>query len=140
MCLPPLPTHIQPNGAVCFYGYDVLSAWLINYARAYLQKDFAAYDNTAIMIVAANILQIQTGIKTLELKIACVDPDPNASRDTIVPSGKQAEQWMVPVLSICTTGPGSYRNRPKQSQVDQLSEIVGKQPKWWVKNTSWYSQ
>jgi hypothetical protein len=75
-------------------------------------------------------LQAQTGIK-VRSKRACEDP--NYSTNTIIRMASvEGGDPMVPILTICTTQSRSHHKRPKQSQVEKLSEFVGKQPKWWV--------
>jgi hypothetical protein len=127
----PHPTHLHadPKGRVCFYGYDILEDWLINYTKTNI-KDHAQYDNLALMSAAVHILKAQMRIRTLDIETALVDP--TAPSNTIIP-GQQRGEPMVPILSICTNEPESYRKRPSQVQVDQLSHILGgQQPRWWI--------
>jgi hypothetical protein len=39
-----LPTHLETNGHICFYGFDVLTVWLVDYARKNWE-DAEQYDN-----------------------------------------------------------------------------------------------
>ena len=70
-----------------------------------------------------------TGIKTLDMETALVDP--TVPDDTAIPGYEDGER-MVPIISICTNEHESYQRRPSQAQVDQLSQILGKQPRWWI--------
>jgi hypothetical protein len=106
----PLPTHLQPNGRVCFYGYDILEEWFINLGKTYNPTND---EPMGLLFSAMQVLKAQTDIKTLRYDSACVDP--TAPTDTILcPQGGEP---MVPILSIChgTTNPKSYNRRPKQS-------------------------
>ena len=40
-----LPTHLQPNDRVCFYGYNILEDWLMDRATTYVKEDPAKYDD-----------------------------------------------------------------------------------------------
>src|SRR5262245_27074043 len=109
------PTHLKPNGRVCFYGYDVLEDWLLNYAKSHFQ-DHVQYDELALMSVALQILKARTRIKTIVFEAAV--PDATAPTDTTI-TGHRLGEPMVPILSICSTEAGSYRKRPSQEQVDK---------------------
>jgi len=117
----------DPKGRVCFYGFDVLQDWLINYAKTNI-KDHSQYD-WLLMSAAVHVLIAKTRIRTIDMETAFVNP--TVPGDTII-EGNRPEEPMVPILSICSNEPELYRRRPSQAQVDQLSHILGRQPRWWI--------
>ena len=71
--------HTDLKGRVCFYGYDVLQDWLVNYA-----KDNIKYNGTdhkmTLLCTGVRIMKALTGIKTLDIETALVDPDDTVTR------------------------------------------------------------
>jgi hypothetical protein len=120
--------HADPKGRVCFYGYDVLQDWLVNYAKDNIKTDDTD-DEITLLYTGVRIMRALTGIKTLGMETALVDP--TVPDDTVI-HGYGTEERMVPIISICTTERESYQRRPSQAQVDQLSQILGKRPRWWI--------
>ncbi|KAF8805222.1 hypothetical protein BYT27DRAFT_7243362 [Phlegmacium glaucopus] len=126
----PYPTlsdvHADPKGRACFYGYDISQDWLIEYAKANHARGRYSWE---LMSQVVDILIAKTGIRTLETETALVNP--TVPGDTII-RGNRPEEPMVPLLAICCNAPKSLRRRPSQAQVDQLSLILGRQPRWWI--------
>ena len=120
--------HADPKGRVCFYGYDVSQDWLVAYAKKNTKTNDADHRIT-LLSNGLLIMRALTGIKTLEMETALVDP--TAPDDTAILRDEDEEQ-MVPIISICSNERESYQRRPSQAQVDQLSQILGKQPRWWI--------
>ena len=59
--------------------------------------------------------------------------DHTVPADTVtLPGFRSEEELMVPVISIFSDEGPSFRKRPSQERVDRLSEIIGKQPRWWA--------
>ena len=121
--------HTNPKGRVCFYGYDVLQDWLVNYAKANM-KNYNVDGEMGLLCTGVRIMKARTGIKTLGMETALVDP--TVPGDTVIGYSEEERSGMVPIISICTTERESYKRRPSQAQVDQLSQILGKQPRWWI--------
>jgi hypothetical protein len=67
-----LPTHLETNGHICFYGFDVLTEWLVDYARKNWE-DAEQYDNPFKAAAMMDLLRVQTGIKGLLFESALVD-------------------------------------------------------------------
>ncbi|KAF8805221.1 hypothetical protein BYT27DRAFT_7169384 [Phlegmacium glaucopus] len=121
--------HTDPKGRICFYGYDISQDWLINYAKTHIRNHARVHYDWALTSKAVDVLIAQTRIRTLDMETALVNP--TAPGDTIIP-GSRPEEPMVPILAICSNDPESYQRRPSQAQVDQLSHILGRQPRWWI--------
>ena len=73
-----LPTHLQPNGRVCFYGYGGLEDWLMDHAKTRMKEDTAEYDHRALMAAALQIPKVQAHIRNL------VFVDPTAPTNTTI--------------------------------------------------------
>jgi len=61
--------HTDPKGRVCFYGYDVLQDWLVNYAKDNIKTDDTD-DELTLLYTGVRIMQALTGIKTLGMEAA----------------------------------------------------------------------
>jgi hypothetical protein len=131
------PTKIKialPNldaNRVCFYGYDVGMDWLVVYATKHMRWDSIdlPYDDFSKASAAMGLLRIHSGIKHLGIESAIKDH--TAPSDTVTVPGRPGVV-RVPIVSIFTDEGPSYNRRPSQEQVDRLSQILGKQPRWWV--------
>ena len=77
------------------------------------------------------ILRAQTGITKLGPEKALMNP---AYPDDAVLSIGELE---IPILSMFTNKPGSYKRRPSQQQIDYLSRILGRKPRWWIDYSWW---
>jgi hypothetical protein len=53
----------------------------------------------------------------------------------VIPAECMCDRYVY-VFYICTDQPSNYRWRPTQKQVDELSKLVGREPKWWVDHLS----
>ena len=129
MALPNLTT----DGRFCFYGYHISKEWLIEYATAHwcwLPLETGYYDNLSKMSGAIKLLGWHTGIKGLRYETALVDN--TVPSDAVTISVIQPGVLYVTLLSIFSDEGPSFRKRPSQEQVDRLSQIIGKQPRWWI--------
>jgi hypothetical protein len=125
-----LPTHLEPNGRICFYGYAVSTEWLIEFARKHW-NDADQYDDLAKGSAAIKLLRRKSRIKSLTFESALVDN--TVPTETILRQGHRPGECMVPLISIFSDRRSSFKRRPSQVDVDQLSQIMGgKQPRWWV--------
>jgi len=125
-----LPTHLETNGRVCFYGFDVTTEWLIHYARTHWD-DADQYDDLAKASAAIKLLRRNSHIKSLTFELALVDNTVPA--ETIRQRGHRPGEPMVPLISIFSDQKSSYKKRPSQAEVDLLSHVMGgKQPRWWI--------
>jgi hypothetical protein len=118
-----LPTHLKANGRFLFYGFDISREWLMDYARQNLGE--GVHDRLKVNS-AVRALRLRTGIKRLALESGLVDSTLPAGTITIT-GGRE-----VPLLSIFSNERWSYERRPSQAQIDELSQILGKQPRWWI--------
>ena len=129
-----LPKNIGTDGRVCFYGYDVGMEWLIEYATAnwcWGPIENKHYDDLSKASGAIKILRARSGIKQLLFESALVDHTVPADTVTI-PGYRGKGELIVPIISIFSDEGPSFRKRPSQEQVDRLSEIIGKRPRWWA--------
>ena len=69
----------------------------------------------------------------LDLESALID-DTVPSNVATIPGHNPEEigEFRVPLTSIFSNESESFKRRPSQEKVDRLSEILGKQPRWWV--------
>jgi hypothetical protein len=130
------PPRIQialPNpakdGRVCFYGYDVSMEYLIDYATTHWCWDHMDKGDLSKISGGVKLLGFHSGIKQLKLESGIKDRAAPANTATI--PGRPGEV-RVTVMSIFSDEGPSYRTRPTQEQVDRLSGILGKQPRWWL--------
>ena len=79
---------------------------------------------------AVDLLRTHSGIKRLDLESALMD-DTVPSNVATIP-GHNPGEIRVPLISIFSNEYDSFKRRPSQEKVDRLSEIMGKQPRWWV--------
>ncbi|TFY79381.1 hypothetical protein EWM64_g4631 [Hericium alpestre] len=122
----PLPADYKTIHRFYWYGYNVGHDWLMEYARKHLGPERSAKVRPIQQLsYARNRLRRKTGIRTLALSIARRD-------ETTPPNPALTVMGNICILSIFTAGGSSYRNRPTQAQVDQLTKILGCQPRWWV--------
>ena len=121
------------DGRACFYGYDVAMQWLVDYSTTHWRRVPTGdryYDDLSKASGGIQLLRRHSGIKRLELEFAIKDQA--APSDTVTIPGYQPGEVRVPVISIFSDEGPSFKRRPSQEQVDRLSEILGKQPRWWV--------
>jgi hypothetical protein len=102
---------------------------VLNYAETHYKKA-KEQDKLAKASIGAQLLKIHTGINGLHFESALVDPTAPPGIVTI-PGGRPGEPC-VRVLSVFSNEDTSYESRPSQEQVNRLSQIMGKQPRWWV--------
>jgi hypothetical protein len=126
--------NLSTDGRACFYGYDVGIDWLIEYGAANwiwtpVEKVFS--NDISMASGAMKLLRLYSGIKHLKFKSALKDHTVPSDAVT-VPGHRGIGDHQVPLISIFNDRGSSFRNRPSQQQVDRLSEILGKQPRWWV--------
>ena len=98
----------------------------MDYARQTWGEGVDQYEDAAKVINAVRALRLRTGIKYMALESGLTDPTMPAGT-IILPGGRE-----VPLLSIFSNEQSSYQRRPSQAQIDDLSQILGKQPRWWI--------
>ena len=119
------------DGRVCFYGYDVSMEWLVTYGTAHwcwgpLGPEF---DDLSKASGAMQLLRLNSGIKGLKFETAIKDPNIDA---VTIPGHRELGEIRVPLISIFSDEGPSFKKRPTEEQVHRLSEIIGKQPRWWA--------
>ena len=82
------------------------------------------------MLGAMELLRRDSGIKHLGLTAALNDHTTPSNVVTI--PGSRPGEVRVPIVAIFSDERPSFRRRPSQEQVDRLSEIIGKPPRWWL--------
>ena len=125
--------NLGTDGRVCFYGYYVGMEWLIEYATAHWcwdPIDSGYYDDLSKASGAMKLLRIHSGIKRLRFESALKDH--TVPSDAVTIPGHRLGEIRVPLISIFSDEGPSFRRRPSQEKVDRLSEIIGKQPRWWA--------
>ena len=120
------------DGRVCFYGYDVGMEWLVEYGTAHWcwGPPHNRYDDLSRASGAMKLLRKHSGIKRLRFESALKEP--NIDAVTIPGHRGLPGEIRVPLISIFSDEGPSFKKRPTQEQVDRLSEIIGKQPRWWA--------
>ena len=127
------PANLGTDGRICFYGYDFEMPWLIEYATAHwcwCPIDSEFYDDFSKISGGLRLLKMHSGIKRLMFEAALKDD--TVPSDVVTIPGNRPGEVRVPIISIFSDEGPSYRKRPSKEQVDRLSEIMGKQPRWWV--------
>ena len=132
IALPNLAT--ARDGRVSFYGYDVSVEWLVAYSTANWLWEWGPLDRNVDDLsratAAMKLLRMNTRIAGLRFESALKEPGVDA---VTTPGSKGLPgDVRVPLISIFSDERPSYRKRPSQEQVDLLSEIIGKQPRWWA--------
>lgn len=121
------------DGRVCFYGYAVSTEWLIDFATTHWSNahwgGIEKYDDVAKATAAIHLLTAYVGIKSLTYE--CAFKDHTAPLDVVAIPGRPGEVRLR-ILSNFSNEVSSFKRRPSQEQVDRLSQIMGKQPRWWV--------
>ena len=103
--------------------------WLIDYAVKHWSWGPIAISKLSKIIEGLALLGFHSGINCLKFESAKLDRA--APLNTVTMPGRPGEV-RVPVISIFSDEGSSYRKRPSQEQVDRLSELMGKQPRWWI--------
>ena len=125
--------NLTTDGRVCYYGYDVSVEWLVEYATRHWRwdpVDSEYYDDLSKATRAMKLLRKHSGIKRLAFESALKDH--TVPSDAVTIPGYRPGEIRVPLISIFSDEGPSFKKRPSQEQVDRLSEIIGKQPRWWV--------
>ena len=133
-----LPTDLEKQGWVCFYGFAVTMEWLVDYTQLHW-NDADQYDNLGKASATMKLLRRSSHINTLEFKLALVDS--TVPPETILTPGHQCGEPMVLLMAICGNKKPLYKKWPSQAEVDTLSQIIGgKQLRWWVdyEDPWWY--
>lgn len=87
-------------------------------------------DITTKTSAAIQLLMSHSGVKRLEFEAALVDH--TVPPDAVTIPGNRPGEIRVPLISIFSNELPSFKKRPSQQQVDRLSQIIGKQTRWWV--------
>jgi hypothetical protein len=122
----PYPPYSEANGCICFYGYNVSTDWLATYSES---NGRTSKDIGTLVGAVIHLLKVHSGICTLEYHLALVDSSFSTDRSI---EGHQPGELMVLILSVYTCQHFSYRKRPSQVQVDHLTQIMGRQPRWYL--------
>ena len=125
--------RLTTDGRACFYGYDVGMDWLIDYATKNWRwdpNDESRLGDLSKIGAGMILLREHSGIRRLEIESALKDHA--APSDTVTIQGSRHNEPEVPILSIFSNEGPSFKRRPSQEQIDRLSQIIGKQPRWWI--------
>ena len=79
---------------------------------------------------AMKLLRFHSGIKRLAFELALRDH--TAPSDAVTIPGHRLGEIRVPLISNFSDEGPSFKRRPSQEQIDRLSEIIGKQLRWWL--------
>jgi hypothetical protein len=112
--------------------------WLVDYANKYWRSIHIDHDDCSRCIKALGFLTEHSGVDSLSLATAFKDPA--APLDTVTIEGHRPGEVRVFLVKNFSNEPASFNGRPSQENVDRLSQIMGKQPRWWVdyEDPSWY--
>ena len=92
--------------------------WLVDFATRHWVKKADEFDRIEKIQSALLLLSVQTGIQSIVLESALVDPA--APADTIIIPRFRVNEPRVRLLSNFTDEQWSYQRRPSQAQVDQF--------------------
>ena len=123
---------IAPDRRVYYYGYEVETEWLAEYHTKQwrLGPEDKHFDTLSRASAAIQLFRYYTGIKRLEFEMALKDY--RVPSDAASIPGLRLGDERVPIVAIFSNESTSFKKRPSQERVDRLSEIMGKQPRWWV--------
>ena len=116
------------DGRLYYYGYDVAMEWLMDYFKTHWPQG-SSCDVFTKTVGGVHFLRNHSDIKHLDLESAFKDE--TAPSNVVTIPGRPGE-IRVPIISIFSNERTSYKKRPSQEQVDRLTEIMGKQPRWWL--------
>ena len=102
--------------------------WLVAYGTAHRSWG-PEFDDLSKASGAMKLLRKHSGIKGLKFETGIKDPNIDA---ITMPGSRGNGEICVPLISIFSDEGPSIKKRPSQEQVDRLSEIMGKQPRWWA--------
>jgi hypothetical protein len=113
------------DGRICFYGYDIETKWLIDYAITHWcwGPIDSGYDNLSKISGGLKLLSFHTGIKDLEWE--------SALKDHTTPSNvvtRTSGEARVPIVSIFSDEGPSFKRRPGRPIVGnsgQAAKVVG---------------
>ena len=101
--------------------------WLAEYGTTYMGH--RGLDRWALMSVTVQLLEEHTGIHNLNYESALVDEA--TPKDRIL-DGHRPGEPMVPILALFSYRRSPNKKKPTQAQVDNLTRIMGRQPRWWI--------
>ena len=101
----------------------------MDYSRQVWGEEYEKEDGVRINN-GVRALRSRTGIKRLELESGLIEP--TVAAGTIIIKGSRVDESMVPLLAIFSSEQELYQRQPSQAQLDELSQILGKQPRWWI--------
>ncbi|KAF8800411.1 hypothetical protein BYT27DRAFT_7245710 [Phlegmacium glaucopus] len=128
LALPQTNTH----GRSMYYGFEVTDEWLIAYAKAeserrgyYPDPPHNDYDQ---IYMCLPLLSSSTRIRKLTYKAVFEQGAP------ILPKRRQTFPLpkVTQIVAICSPRPNWFQKRPSQRQFDELKQIMGNEPQWWV--------
>ncbi|KAG5335707.1 hypothetical protein C0989_000605, partial [Termitomyces sp. Mn162] len=126
----PLPKRTSRNkGHHMYYGFPVSVDWVSAYCElnSHRIKNYAPdFDIMDKIEIALRLLRVSSTIKNLDYH-------------PVLPEGVDAlnleahrDRQCDSILAVCDTRPKSYRNRPTQSQFNELQSIMGAEAGWYI--------
>ncbi|KAH7906781.1 hypothetical protein BJ138DRAFT_1182871 [Hygrophoropsis aurantiaca] len=107
------------------YGYDVSQEWVTKTVLQLRPEIGHSVDPNTLKHMPTWFLR---GI----LKMQTLDPVYGLqSQDISIPEDCVGKEIPVHVLAVCRDKEQSFRSRPSQEQVDKLTKLVGRPPRWW---------
>ncbi|KNZ82141.1 hypothetical protein J132_07725 [Termitomyces sp. J132] len=126
----PLPKRTSGNkGHHMYYGFPVSEDWVSAYCDLNSHRienygpDFNIMDKIDIVL---QLLRVSSTIKNLDY--ASVFPEGADVLNLEAHRGRRCDC----ILTVCNTRPRSYRNRPTQSQFNELQSIMGAEAGWYI--------
>jgi hypothetical protein len=129
----------QKQSYIQYYGYEVSSEWLVQFAEHYCaeglpHRNAIDYEHTAVTLAHETIQD--WCITSLAIK-ACFKPPkggpvPPEWLASVYGEGDDPEDLqIVGVFSVCSDDEHDFEWRPPQEEMDFLTKLFGRGPQWW---------
>jgi hypothetical protein len=129
--------QIISHGRRIYFGFETTEEWLIEYSKSEFRKRGYAPNpppsDLFHMSESLQLLQEHSGIHPVRVKSvfpqgARIPPPPKDNRQTL-----PLRESSGTIVTICSSSPKWFANRPSQAKVDVLKQIMGgEEPKWWI--------
>ncbi|KDQ60011.1 hypothetical protein JAAARDRAFT_191445 [Jaapia argillacea MUCL 33604] len=115
----------RPGRRIRLYGYAVPGAWLTDFGVKCLEPGAReVFHAFPLASYGLRRIKMKTRVK---LTVHFGRIDAKTPPEAVVPG-----EGFVQILAVCTNERHSYKARPTQKQVDTLTRIFGRSPRWWV--------
>ncbi|OAX34276.1 hypothetical protein K503DRAFT_869020 [Rhizopogon vinicolor AM-OR11-026] len=129
-----------PQPRVQFYGYALPPKWLVKFAEQNCPELLPNRNDRKYDLISAargfEVLQGWLCISSLDRQ-CCFNPKwrnsvPPEWFESVYQEDAPEDLETVAVLTVCSDREYEFKRRPTQVQLDFLTRLFGKAPKWWV--------